>query len=86
LTQATLGVLDGRGIDMRLGAGLGIGLGTGIRTRLDGWGRRSQDRAVANARAAATVLSRARVEREEIDLYLRGRAERPAVTHAVRPA
>ena len=29
-----------------------------------------QDKAVANARAAATELSRRRVERDEIDLYL----------------
>ena len=31
------------------------------------WGQR---RAVANARAASTALSRARVEREEVDLYI----------------
>jgi len=32
-----------------------------------------QDRAVANARAAATELSRRRVEREEVALYLDAR-------------
>ncbi len=29
-----------------------------------------QEKAVANARTAATVLSRRRVERDEVDLYL----------------
>ena len=42
---------------------------------LDRIGRDSQDHARANARAAATELSRARVEREEVELYL---AARPA--------
>ncbi len=42
---------------------------------LDRIGRHSQDHARANARAAATELSRARVEREEVELYL---ASRPA--------
>jgi hypothetical protein len=74
----TLGVLDGRELDMGIRARIG--------GRIDGWGRRSQARAVANARDAATVLSRARVERDEVELYLRSRAERPAVTHAVRLA
>ena len=35
-----------------------------------------QDRALANARAAATELSRRRVEREEVELYLAARKER----------
>jgi hypothetical protein len=45
---------------------------------------RSHARAVANARAAATELSRQRVERTEIELYLASRiadrepADRPA--------
>ena len=46
---------------------------------------RSNERAVANARAAATELSRRRVERLEIELYVERRAagqvardERPA--------
>ena len=38
-----------------------------------GWARSSNDRAVANARAATTQLSRQRVEREEIELFLRAR-------------
>ena len=44
------------------------------------WRPWDQERAVANARAASVELSRARVEREEIDLYVarvakaRGRA------------
>jgi hypothetical protein len=38
----------------------------------------SQDRAIANARAAATETSRRRVERLEIDLFLAELAERKA--------
>jgi hypothetical protein len=38
----------------------------------------SNDRAVANARAAATELSRCRVEREEVELFLRAYDDRPA--------
>jgi hypothetical protein len=34
------------------------------------WGRRSNEAAVCNARAAATVLCELRVERDEIELYL----------------
>ena len=49
-------------------------------------GSRSNERAVANARGAATELSRLRVEREEVELYLAQRAAergRPArLTHA----
>ena len=37
------------------------------------WGARSNERAVVNARAATTTLSRLRVEREEVELYLRQR-------------
>ena len=37
------------------------------------WGERSNARAVANARAATTTLSRLRVEREEVELFLRQR-------------
>ncbi len=41
-------------------------------------GVRSNDRAVANARTATTLLSRRRVERDEVEIYLRGRhADRP---------
>jgi len=34
------------------------------------WGKRSNESAVCNARAAATELSRARVEREEVEKFL----------------
>ncbi|MFC4784647.1 hypothetical protein ACT8ZV_09245 [Nocardioides sp. MAHUQ-72] len=34
------------------------------------WGRRSNQRAVANARSAATDLSRLRVERDEVEIFL----------------
>lgn len=34
------------------------------------WARQSNDHAVANAREASTALSRLRVEREEVELYL----------------
>ena len=40
------------------------------------WGRRSNEAAVCNARAAATILSRLRVERDEIELYIAERADR----------
>jgi hypothetical protein len=47
-------------------------------------GVRSNEQAVANAREATTALSRRRVERNEVELYLRSRyAERrvaPAAT------
>jgi hypothetical protein len=34
------------------------------------WALFGQDKAVANARAAATALSRRRVERDDVELYL----------------
>jgi hypothetical protein len=37
-----------------------------------------QDRAIANARAAATHLSRCRIERFEVELFLADLAERRA--------
>ena len=40
------------------------------------WGRSSHAAAVKNARAAATELSRRRVERHEVELYLEARAGR----------
>ena len=40
------------------------------------WGHASQAAAVANARAASTELSRRRVERDEVELYLATRAGR----------
>ena len=42
----------------------------------------SQDRAIANARAAATHLARCRVERVEIELYLTELTERRAATRS----
>jgi hypothetical protein len=40
----------------------------------------SQDRALANARSAATELSRRRLEREEVELFLADRRERATRT------
>ena len=45
--------------------------------------RRSNDRAVANARTATTQLSRLRVEREEIEIFL---AERWSTRESDKPA
>lgn len=53
----------------------------GIGTAISGWSRRSQERALLNARDASTALSRRRVEREEVELYLRSR---PVPVAAVR--
>lgn len=48
------------------------------------WAAGSNERAVANARAATTELSRLRVEREEVELYLRRRyAEAPVGVRSV---
>jgi hypothetical protein len=50
---------------------------------LSGWGRNSNETAVANARAAAVECSRARLERIEIELYveeLAARRLRPPIT------
>jgi hypothetical protein len=46
---------------------------------------RSNERAVANARAAATELSRLRVERAEVELYVARRAAERLVV-AEQPA
>ena len=40
------------------------------------WSQRSNESAVRNARLASTELSRLRVEREEIELFIAGLAER----------
>lgn len=42
----------------------------------------SQDKAIANARASATVLSRGRVEREEVELYFEELEARAAAVWA----
>ena len=39
------------------------------------WALIGQDRAVANARRAATEISRRRVEQQEVDLFLEGLTE-----------
>jgi hypothetical protein len=56
--------------------------------QVSGWGRASNDRAIGNARRATTALSRRRVERDAVDLYLRTRLgrEMPASGAAPRPA
>jgi len=47
-------------------------------------GVRSNEQAVANARTATTLLSQRRVERDEVEIYLRGRyADLPARTRPV---
>ncbi|GAA1769844.1 hypothetical protein GCM10009795_014970 [Nocardioides hankookensis] len=53
-----------------------------------GWGRASNERAIANARTASTALSHRRVERAEVELFLRERAARrlPVAGVAPRPA
>ena len=48
------------------------------------WGKRSNEAAVRNSRAAATELSRARVERDEVENFLLELAERRA--NGQRPA
>ena len=54
--------------------------------RIIGWAHRSQERAVRNAREASTALSHGRVEREEVDLFLRAHAAAPAPLGVRRPA
>ena len=49
-------------------------------------GTRSHEVALANARNSATELSRLRVERNEIELYVAQRAGRPPTRRAVEPA
>ena len=41
------------------------------------WAGTSNEQAIANAREASTALSRARVEREEVELYLARRHAAP---------
>ncbi len=53
---------------------------TAARRLVDGWGRRVHERALDNARAAATETSRRRVEAAEVEAFL---TSRPAHT---RPA
>ncbi len=53
---------------------------TTARRLVDGWGRRFHQRAVDNAREAATAASRRRVEAAEVEAFLTGRQahSRPA--------
>lgn len=53
--------------------------------QVSGWGRASNERAIGNARTAATALSRRRVERDEVDLFLRTRQRRPAQVSGAAP-
>ena len=46
------------------------------------WAVRSNEAAVANARAASTALSRLRVEREEAELYCHGKYAVPSAADA----
>ena len=50
-----------------------------------GWGHASNEHAIGNARSAATRLSRRRVEREEVELFLSDRATRPVPLPGVTP-
>ena len=52
----------------------------GLKNLVDRMNRQSQERARANARTAATELSRARVEREEVELFLAAHAPRRRVS------
>ena len=52
---------------------------TTMRRLLDGWGRRLHERAVDNARDAATEASRVLVERAEVESYLAHRRDRTEV-------
>ncbi len=46
------------------------------------WAVSSNERAVENARRASTALSRGRVEREEVELFLRERYAEPVALAA----
>ena len=50
------------------------------------WSTVSNERAVANARAAATECSRRRVERAEVEQFLAAYDETPVVIAAARKA
>jgi hypothetical protein len=49
------------------------------------WAVSSNDRAVENARQASTSLSRGRVERQEVELFLRERYAEPVAVVAPAP-
>ena len=52
--------------------------------RVTRWAHASNESALGNARAASTELSRSRVEREEIEVFLRGHASRHRRVSTVR--
>ena len=56
--------------------------------QVSGWSRASNERAIGNARTATTTCSRARVEREAVELFLSARAARSAAVSGAtqRPA
>jgi hypothetical protein len=54
-----------------------------MRWRWD-WAVASNARAIENARQASTALSRGRVEREEVELYLRSKYLDPGAVRAAR--
>ncbi|WP_028645658.1 hypothetical protein [Nocardioides sp. URHA0020] len=56
--------------------------------QVSGWARASNERAIGNARTATTICSRTRVEREDVELFLRSRetSAAPIGRAAPRPA
>ena len=56
--------------------------------RASGWGRVSNEGSIGNARTATTTCSRARVEREAVELFLSARVGRsvPESGATQRPA
>ena len=52
---------------------MNLNAGTTARRLIHGWGRRVHERAVDNARVAATEATRRRVEAAEVENYLAGR-------------
>jgi len=54
--------------------------------QVSGWARGSNRRSVDNARGASTELSRLRVEREEVEIFLRDHGVRRAPAVVRRPA
>jgi hypothetical protein len=53
--------------------------------RVSGWARVSNEAAVGNARSAATELSRRRVERQEVELFLQQHRGSPVVEPGAAP-
>ena len=53
--------------------------------QVNGWGRASNERAVGNARTATTTLSRRRVERDHVELFLRDHGRPPVADSPAAP-